>query len=78
MNATYQDLNKRMRDLHVSFYKIMGTITNGTGGVNVYDITKYRSYPTSLLDTYFASGDVINMYGLDPTIKYNRQGGNVA
>ena len=78
LNATYQDLNHRWRDLHISFYKIMGTITNGTGGVNVYDITKYHSYPTALLDTYFASADVVAMYGLDPSIRYNKQGANVA
>lgn len=55
----------------------MYTITNGTGGVNVYDITKYEKYPTSLLDEYFNSPDVIALYGLDPSIKYNTQGGNV-
>jgi hypothetical protein len=39
-----------MKELHESFYKVLNTITNGTGGVNVYDITKYEPYPTSLLD----------------------------
>lgn len=56
---------------------MLNTITNGTGGVNVYDITKYERYPTSLLDEYFGSPDVISLYGLDPSVKYNSQGGNV-
>lgn len=50
LNATYQELNHRWRDLHESFYKVLNTIKNGTGGVNVYDITKYEPYPTILLD----------------------------
>lgn len=49
MNSTYQDMNRRYKDLHVSFYKVLGSIVNGTGGVNVYDITKYYPYPTVLL-----------------------------
>ncbi len=61
----------------MSFYKVLDAIVNGTGGVNVYDITKYKPYPTQLLDEYFINRDVINMYKLDPSIKYNSQGGNV-
>lgn len=56
---------------------MLNTIVNGTGGVNVYDITKYEKYPTSLLDEYFNSPDVISLFGLDPSVKYNSQGGNV-
>lgn len=50
LNATYQDLNKRWGDLYNSFYTVLNTIKNVTGGVNVYDITKYKPYPTKLLD----------------------------
>jgi hypothetical protein len=78
LNATYQNLNRRWADLYDSFYKVLNTITNGTGGVNVYDITKYKPYPTRLLDEYFNSQEIIALYGLDPAIRYNSQGGNVA
>jgi len=50
LNATYQDLNKRWEDLYNSFYKVINTIKNVTEGVNVYHITKYKPYPTKLLD----------------------------
>ena len=70
-------MNKSWKDLHESFYKALNTIVNGTGGVNVYDITKYNRYPTSLLDEYFADNEVISLYGLDPTVRYGSQAGNV-
>ena len=76
LNATYQNINRRYRDLHVSFYSVLNSITNSTG-VNVYDMTKYHPYPTDLLDTYFDSADVLDMYKWDPSIKYDSQGGNV-
>ena len=70
-------MNKDWKGLHESFYKVLNTIVNGTGGVNVYDITKYVKYPTSLLDEYFADGDVVSLYGLDPTVRYGSQSANV-
>ena len=45
--------------------------------MNVYDITKYQSYPTELLDSYFASDEILSLYGLDPSIKFNKQKSNV-
>jgi hypothetical protein len=78
LNATYQEMNKHWGDLYISFYKVLNSIVNGTGGVNVYDITKYKRYPTHLLDEYFSSTEIIKMYGLEASIKYNSQGGNVA
>jgi len=66
-----------MRELHKSFNKVLNLITTGTGGVNVYDITKYRPYPTALLDEYFNNFDVQRLYNLDPSVKYNSQSSNV-
>ena len=55
----------------------MLSIYNSTGGVNYYDITKYQLYPTQLLDSYFASDEILSLYGLDPSIKFNKQKANV-
>jgi vitellogenic carboxypeptidase-like protein len=50
LNATYQNLNGHWRELHASFYKVLDTISKDTHGVNVYDITKYKPYPTELIE----------------------------
>eukprot|EP00178_Gracilaria_changii_P027583 TRINITY_DN8909_c0_g1_i1.p1 TRINITY_DN8909_c0_g1~~TRINITY_DN8909_c0_g1_i1.p1 ORF type:complete len:186 (-),score=1.00 TRINITY_DN8909_c0_g1_i1:381-938(-) len=76
LNATYQNMNNRYRDLHVSFYQVLDSITNSTN-VNVYDMTKYKPYPTGLLNTYFDSEEVLNMYKWNKDVKYDSQGGNV-
>ena len=55
---------------------MLNTITNSTD-VNVYDMTKYEHYPTDLLDEYFDSSEVLEMYGWDKSVKFNGQGGNV-
>ena len=54
-------MNRQYKDLHVSFYQVLNSIT-ASAGVNVYDMTKYHSYPTSLLDTYYQSSDILDMY----------------
>jgi methyl coenzyme M reductase alpha subunit len=49
LNATYQE---RMRDwdgLHNTFDTALDLIVSLAGGVNVYDITQYKEYPTQLL-----------------------------
>jgi hypothetical protein len=43
-------MGRQWRDLHNSFEKVLNLIVTVSGGVNVYDITKYRPYPTNLLD----------------------------
>ena len=77
LNSTYQELNERWRDLHASFYKVLNTITETTGGVNVYDITEYKPYPTDLLKEYFGSSAIQDMYGLNHDIVYDSQHHNV-
>jgi hypothetical protein len=69
-------MNRNWRDLHVSFYQVLESISNSTN-VNVYDMTKYKPYPTELLDTYFQSSEVLDMYKWDKSVKFNSQGGNV-
>lgn len=41
LNATYQSRDSQWAELHNSFEKVLNLITTSTGGVNVYDITKY-------------------------------------
>jgi len=77
-NASYQELHRQWRDLHISFNKAIDLIKNGSGGVNPYDITKYQPYPTSLLQIYFATTNVSAMYGLDSSIQFGLQANNVA
>lgn len=77
LNATYQEMNRRWRDLHESFYKVLNLITSSTGGVNVYDITKYKPYPTSLIGQYLNDPSIISLYKLDPNIKFDSQYSNV-
>ena len=55
MNATYQERNRKMRELHDSFDLALDYIVNVSGGVNVYDITKYRPYPTMLIDSFLGT-----------------------
>lgn len=47
------------------------------GQVNVYDITKYREYPTLLIDEYLGNFDIQKLFGLNKEIKYGSQSGNV-
>jgi hypothetical protein len=49
LNATYQERTRNMKDLHKSFDLAFDVINTVTGGINVYDITKYHDYPTQLL-----------------------------
>jgi len=35
--------------MHNTFDQILDLIVNLAGGVNVYDITKYKDYPTLIL-----------------------------
>jgi len=36
--------------MHNTFEQVLDLIVQVSGGVNVYDITKYKDYPTLLLD----------------------------
>lgn len=71
VNATYQHRNQLMDDLHNSFEIVLDAIERWTGGINVYDLTKYKRYPSKsntysagLVAEYFADPAVRKMYAL--------------
>lgn len=77
LNATYQE---RMRDwdaLHNTFDTALDLIVSLAGGVNVYDITQYKEYPTQLLQSFFDNSDIMNRFKLNPNITYASQSGQV-
>lgn len=41
--------------MHDTFDLALDYIVNKTGGVNYYDITKYRPYPTRLIDSFLST-----------------------
>ncbi len=47
LNATYQNRFRQWDALHNSFETVLGLIERYTGGVNVYDLTKYKPYPSN-------------------------------
>jgi serine carboxypeptidase 1 len=63
--------------LHDTFDKTLDLIVEWAGGVNVYDITKYRRYPDLIIDEYLNNFDVQTLYGLRKDITFNKQKGNV-
>jgi hypothetical protein len=77
LNATYQERTRNMRDMHMSFDLAFDLLNTMTGGINVYDITKYQDYPTQLLDSFLGSPDNKKRFALNPDIKYGAQAGNV-
>jgi hypothetical protein len=68
---------RKMRDLHDSFDLALDYITNKSGGVNVYDITKYRPYPTRLIDSFLSTPENIKRFKLMPELSFGSQSGNV-
>lgn len=48
INSTFQERGKDWDELHNSFEKILDHIVEWSGGVNVYDFTKYENYPSNL------------------------------
>lgn len=55
MNSTYQERNRKYIEMHDTFDLALDYIVNKSGGVNVYDITKYRPYPTRLIDSFLST-----------------------
>lgn len=49
LNATYQERTRDYDNLHDTFDLALDLIVQVSGGVNVYDITKYKEYPTQIL-----------------------------
>lgn len=47
INSTFQYYNKEWDHLHDSFDRVLDYIAECAGGVNVYDFTKYKPYPST-------------------------------
>ena len=77
MNGTFQDRRKYWKDLHDTFDKALDLIVEMAGGVNVYDITKYKEYPNLIIDEYLGNYDNQNLLGLRHDIIFNAQKSNV-
>ena len=63
--------------MHNTFEQVLGVIVEVSGGVNVYDITKYKDYPTLILEEFFGNPDVKSRFKLNPNVVYSSQSGNV-
>lgn len=48
INATFQNRNRQWRYLHDTFDTVLDNIVDWAGGVNVYDFTSYKDYPSIL------------------------------
>ena len=46
INATFQNRNRQWSDLHYTFDTVLDNIVDWAGGVNVYDFTSYKDYPS--------------------------------
>lgn len=77
LNATYQERNRDMDQLHNTFDMALDLIVDMAGGVNVYDITSYQDYPTQILESFFENPDVVSRFKLNPEVVYASQAGNV-
>jgi len=54
INATFQERDQNWRGLHDSFDNALDMIVEMAGGINVYDLTKYRDYPDEIISEYFS------------------------
>lgn len=66
-----------MRELHDTFDLALDLIVNMSGGVNVYDITKYHDYPDEIIGSFLESPDNKKLFGLNPEVEFGTQSGNV-
>jgi len=70
VNATYQQRFRQFDELHRSFETVLDSIVTWTGGINVYDITKYKDYPTALVEEYFKDPDVKKLYNISNDFEF--------
>jgi vitellogenic carboxypeptidase-like protein len=77
LNGTFQERRKYWKDLHNTFEVALDLIVEWAGGVNVYDITKYREYPDLIINEYLGNDEVQTLFALRKDIKFGGQGGNV-
>jgi vitellogenic carboxypeptidase-like protein len=77
LNGTYQQRARDWDSLHDTFDLALDLIVKFAGNVNVYDITKFRDYPTQLLESFFSSPDIISRFKLNPNVTYAAQADKV-
>ena len=77
LNGTFQERRRYWRDLHDTFDKALDLIVEMAGGVNVYDITKYREYPDLIINEYLGNYNVQTLFGLRRDIQFGSQSGHV-
>lgn len=65
------------KDLHDSFELVFDLIDKASGGINVYDITKYHPYPDMLISEFINSPEGRALFKFHPDITYGAQAGNV-
>ncbi|XP_031472651.1 serine carboxypeptidase-like 48 [Nymphaea colorata] len=72
-----QERFRQWVDLHDTFDLALDLIVNMSGGVNVYDITKYREYPVELIASFLESPDNKKRFALNDGVTFGKQSGNV-
>lgn len=48
INATFQNRNRQWSNLHDTFDTVLDNIVDWAGGINVYDFTSYKDYPSNI------------------------------
>jgi len=77
LNGTFQERRQLWNDLHDTFDNVLELIVEMAGGVNVYDITKYRPYPDMIINEYLGNWDIQTLFNLRRDIIFASQAGNV-
>ena len=77
LNATYQERRRDWKSMHSTFDMALNLIVTMSGGVNVYDITQYHSYPTQLLESFFDDTDILDRFKLKKEVRYSNQSSHV-
>jgi hypothetical protein len=77
LNATFQERIRDHNASHITFDQVLDYIVEVSGGVNVYDITKYKDYPIQILESFFGNPDIKNRFKLNPDVIYGSQSANV-
>lgn len=77
LNGTFQERRRYWCDLHDTFDNVLDLIVEMAGGINVYDITKYRDYPDLIIDEYLGNYEIQSLFALRRDIVFGAQSGHV-
>ncbi len=77
LNGTFQERSRYWKDLHDTFDNALDYIVEMAGGVNVYDITKYKPYPDLIIAEYLGNYDTQTLFSLRRDIIFNAQKAHV-